>query len=96
MPLIWPIIWLNIAMCRFVKRTILPGRAVARAEALGIDLSDIEYAELHAIDNRIKKDVIAYLAIEHSMNARTSQGGTAEVRTLEQIIYFDHYLKDVK
>jgi hypothetical protein len=27
------------------------------------------------------------------MNARISQGGTAEVRTLEQIIYFDHYLQ---
>jgi argininosuccinate lyase len=69
---------------------------VARAEVLGIDLSDITYAELKAIDERIKEDVIAFLGIEHSMNARTSQGGTAEVRTLEQIIYFDHYLKDVK
>jgi hypothetical protein len=28
------------------------------------------------------------------MNARTSQGGTAQVRTLEQIIYFDNYLKE--
>ncbi len=74
----------------------ITGRAVARAEVLGIDLSDIAYAELHAIDSRIKEDVIAFLAIEHSMNARVSQGGTAEVRTLEQIIYFDHYLKDVK
>lgn len=74
----------------------ITGRAVARAEVLGIDLSDIEYNELHAIDSRIKEDVIAYLAIEHSMNARVSQGGTAEVRTLEQIIYFDHYLKDIK
>lgn len=74
----------------------ITGRAVARAEVLGIDLSDIDYAELHAIDSRIKEDVIAYLAIEHSMNARVSQGGTAEVRTLEQIIYFDHYLKDIK
>ncbi|MFY9142342.1 argininosuccinate lyase [Sulfuricurvum sp.] len=70
----------------------ITGRAVARAEVLGIDLSDIEYKELHAIDSRIKEDVIAYLAIEHSMNARTSQGGTAELRTLEQILYFDHYL----
>ncbi|MDD2949823.1 MAG: argininosuccinate lyase [Sulfuricurvum sp.] len=70
----------------------ITGRAVARAEVLGIDLSDIEYHELYAIDNRIKEDVIAYLAIEHSMNARTSQGGTAELRTLEQILYFDHYL----
>lgn len=74
----------------------ITGRAVARAEVLGIDLSDIEYKELHAIDDRIKEDVMAYLAIEHSMNARVSQGGTAEVRTLEQILYFDHYLKDVQ
>jgi argininosuccinate lyase len=74
----------------------ITGRAVARAEVLGIDLSDIDYTELYAIDERIKEDVIPYLAIEHSMNARTSQGGTAEIRTLEQIIYFDHFLKDVQ
>ncbi len=74
----------------------ITGRAVARAEVLGIDLSDIDYAELRAIDERIQEDVMAYLGIEHSMNARISQGGTAEIRTLEQIIYFDHYLKDVK
>lgn len=74
----------------------ITGRAVARAEVLGIDLSDIAYEELKAIDDRIKEDVISFLAIEHSMNARVSQGGTAEVRTLEQILYFDHYLKDVK
>jgi argininosuccinate lyase len=74
----------------------ITGRAVARAEELGIDLSDIKYKELHAIDDRIKEDVIGFLAIEHSMNARVSQGGTAEIRTLEQIIYFDHFLKDVQ
>jgi argininosuccinate lyase len=74
----------------------ITGRAVARAEVLGIDLSDISYAELKAIDERIKEDVLGYLAIKHSMNARISQGGTAEVRTLEQILYFDHYLKDVQ
>jgi argininosuccinate lyase len=73
----------------------ITGRAVARAEQLGIDLSEIEYSELHAIDERIGEDVCGYLSIGHSMNARTSQGGTAEVRTLEQILYFDHFLKDV-
>ena len=45
---------------------------------------------------KINEDVLRYLSIEHSMNARTSQGGTAEVRTLEQIIYFDHYLQEIK
>ncbi len=79
----------------FREAHFITGKAVARAEALKIDLSEIEYKELHAIDNRINEDVLRYLSIEHSMNARTSQGGTAQVRTLEQIIYFDHYLKDI-
>ncbi|MGD9969453.1 MAG: argininosuccinate lyase [Sulfuricurvum sp.] len=73
----------------------ITGRAVARAEQLGIDLSEISYEELHAIDERIKHDVCSFLSITHSMNARTSQGGTAEVRTLEQILYFDHFLSDI-
>ncbi len=74
----------------------ITGRAVARAEALGIDLSDIHYNELHKIDNRIEENVMAHLAISHSMNARISQGGTAQVRTLEQVVYFDNYLKEIK
>jgi len=80
----------------FREAHFITGKAVARAEVLKIDLSEIEYQELHAIDNRIKEDVLRYLSIEHSMNARTSQGGTAEVRTLEQIVYFDNYLKEIK
>ena len=80
----------------FREAHFITGRAVARAEVLNIDLSEIDFNELHAIDDRIKEDVIRYLSVEHSMNARTSQGGTAEVRTLEQIIYFDNYLKDAK
>jgi argininosuccinate lyase len=80
----------------FREAHFITGKAVARAEVLNIDLSEIEYKELQAIDSRINEDVLRYLSIEHSMNARTSQGGTAEVRTLEQIIYFDHYLKEIK
>ncbi|MCX6061219.1 MAG: argininosuccinate lyase [Campylobacterales bacterium] len=80
----------------FREAHFITGRAVARAEVLNIDLSEIDFKELHTIDDRIKEDVTRYLSIEHSMNARTSQGGTAEVRTLEQIIYFDNYLKDAK
>jgi len=80
----------------FREAHFITGRAVARAEVLNIDLSEIDFKELHAIDERIKEDVTRYLSIEHSMNARTSQGGTAQVRTLEQIIYFDNYLKEIK
>ncbi len=80
----------------FREAHFITGKAVARAEALGIDLSDIAFEELHAIDARIKPNVKAYLSIEHSMNARTSEGGTATLRTMEQIIYFEHYLKDLE
>ena len=37
------------------------------------------------MDGRIQRDVLAYLPLEASMNARKSEGGTATVRTLEQL-----------
>ncbi len=79
----------------FREAHFITGKAVAKSEELGIDLSDIEYNELQKIDSRIKENVMQYLAIEHSMNARTSQGGTATLRTMEQIIYFENYLKEL-
>jgi argininosuccinate lyase len=77
----------------FREAHFITGKAVARAEALGIDLSDIAFAELKAIDERIEENVMEFLAIDHSMNARTSQGGTAAVRTMEQLVYFTNYLE---
>ena len=76
----------------FREAHFITGKAVARCEELGIDLSDISYDELYAIDNRIKKDVIKYLAIDHSMNARDSQGGTSTNQTKQQLKYFKDYL----
>jgi len=79
----------------FREAHFITGKAVARAEALGIDLSEIAYGELKAIDARIGEDVTAHLQLAHSMNARTSAGGTATVRTLEQIVHFSNYLKEL-
>ena len=79
----------------FREAHFITGKAVARAEALGIDLSEIAYGELKAIDERIGEDVLAHLQLDHSMNARTSSGGTATVRTLEQIVHFENYLKEL-
>ena len=42
---------------------------------------------------RINEDVIQYLGLRHSMNARTSEGGTSTSRTKEQLEYFKNYLK---
>ncbi len=79
----------------FREAHFITGKAVAKSEELGIDLSDIAFSELQKIDNRIKDNVMKFLAIEHSMNARTSQGGTATLRVMEQIIYFENYLKEL-
>jgi argininosuccinate lyase len=77
----------------FREAHFITGKAVAKSEELGIDLSDIALDELQAIDSRISEDVLAFLSIENSMNARTSQGGTATLRTKEQLIYFKNFLE---
>ena len=76
----------------FREAHFITGEAVTKAEELGIDLSDIEYKELQAIDSRIQEDVMPYLSIENSMNARVSQGGTATARVEEQLKFFEDYL----
>jgi len=73
----------------------ITGKAVARAEELGMDLSDLGFEELHKIDERIDKDVMDRLILRHSMNARTSQGGTSTHTTQQQLHYFQHYLKEL-
>ncbi len=77
----------------FREAHFITGHAVARGEALGVDLSKMPFEELHAIDNRIDEDVMEYLGLRHSMNARTSQGGTAQKRTQEQLDFFQNYLQ---
>ncbi|WP_152183563.1 argininosuccinate lyase [Sulfurimonas indica] len=78
----------------FREAHFITGRAVAKGEELGVDLSKIEFKYLKEIDERINEDVMEYLGLRHSMNARTSQGGTAQERTKEQLQYFKNYLQN--
>ena len=84
-----------VEKCNIPFRTahFITGKAVARAEELGIDMSEIAYEELRNIDERINDDVMPLLALEHSMNARRSQGATATARTKEQVAFFKDYIK---
>jgi len=77
----------------FREAHFITGRAVAKGEELNTDLSKIDFKYLKEIDERINEDVMEYLGLRHSMNARTSAGGTATNRTLEQLEYFKNYLK---
>ena len=77
----------------FREAHFITGRAVAKGEELKTDLSKMDFKHLKEIDERISEDVMEYLGLRHSMNARTSEGGTASVRTQEQLDYFKNYLE---
>jgi argininosuccinate lyase len=53
------------------------GRAVARAEALGVRLDQVPIGDLVAIDARIDERVYGVLSVDASVASRTSFGGTA-------------------
>lgn len=76
----------------FREAHFITGRAVAKGEELNVDLSKMDFKYLKEIDERINEDVIPYLNLRNSMNARTSQGGTSTVRTQEQLQFFKDYL----
>ena len=76
----------------FREAHFITGRAVAKGEELNVDLSKMDFKYLKEIDERINEDVMAYLGLRHSMNARTSEGGTASTRTKEQLKYFEDFL----
>jgi argininosuccinate lyase len=76
----------------FREAHFITGRAVAKGEELQQDLSVMAFEHLKEIDARINEDVMEYLGLRHSMNARTSQGGTSTQRTKEQLEYFKNYL----
>jgi argininosuccinate lyase len=61
------------------------GRAVARAEALGLDLQALPLAELQALDARITENLRAVLAPADSIASRSSLGGTAPREVRRQI-----------
>ncbi|MDF1874710.1 argininosuccinate lyase [Sulfurimonas sp. SAG-AH-194-I05] len=80
----------------FREAHFITGRAVAKGEELKTDLSAMDFKYLKEIDERINEDVMEYLGLRHSMNARTSQGGTATQRTKEQLQYYKNYLQGNK
>ncbi|MDR1976316.1 MAG: argininosuccinate lyase [Campylobacteraceae bacterium] len=77
----------------FREAHFITGKAVARAEELKLDISQISAQELQKIDGRIGDDVVKFLTLEASMNARNSFGGTSVPSTLKQIASFEEWLK---
>ncbi|HIO70519.1 MAG TPA: argininosuccinate lyase [Campylobacterales bacterium] len=79
----------------FREAHFITGRAVAKAEELGIDISEMKLEDLQEIDKRIEKDVLEYLSLRNSMNSRNSQGGTATAETKRQIEKIKEWLENI-
>jgi len=65
----------------FREAHFITGRAVAHAESLDVDLSELSLVELQKIDVRIQENVLEKLDLRNSMNARNSEGGTSQIST---------------
>ena len=71
----------------------ITGNVVNLAEEKGVDISELTLEELQSIDGRIGEGVMGLLDIRASMNARQSEGGTATVRTRDQIAVMQKWLE---
>ncbi len=71
----------------------ITGATVIAAEKSGVDLSEMPLEELKAADSRIEEDVLTFLNLRNSMNARNSYGGTATASTIGQLEYYIGWIK---
>jgi argininosuccinate lyase len=71
----------------------IAGSIVKRAEDKGVTLDKLPLADIQAVEPGITKDVLPSLSLESSLNARTSEGGTAPVRVREQAAFWKEKLK---
>ena len=78
----------------FREAHFITGRAVAHAESLDVDLSELSLVELQKIDVRIQENVLEKLDLRNSMNARNSEGGTSQISTTKQLEYFEKWLEE--
>lgn len=77
----------------FRQAHFITGKCVARAEKLGIDLSEISLKELRKIYADFDESAIEVLNLASSKEARTSLGGTANASVKTQIKEIEKWLK---
>jgi argininosuccinate lyase len=68
---------------------------VAKANLLNKDMSELTIDEIRSSDDNlanIDEQIVSYLDLRNSMNARTSYGGTSSEQTKQQIKYFQNWL----
>ncbi|MBE2985568.1 argininosuccinate lyase [Campylobacter sp. RM12920] len=71
----------------------ITGKAVAYAENLGVDLSELTGEQLASIDESLSADAVKFLDLNASKEARSSKGGTANASVQVQIDEIESWLK---
>ena len=69
---------------------------VAAANNLNKDMSELTIQEIRDTSDELKnidEEIVEFLNLRNSMNARNSYGGTSSIRTKEQIEYFKQWSK---
>lgn len=80
----------------FRQAHFITGKCVAKAESLGIDLSEISLKELREIYKDFDESALSVLNLNNSKEARTSFGGTANVSVKTQIKEIEKWLNGKK
>jgi len=73
----------------------ITGNVVNLAEIKGVDISELSLEDLQSIDSRIGEGAVKLLDNRASMNARVSEGGTATIKTVEQIKTMKSWIEGV-
>ncbi|WP_149715656.1 argininosuccinate lyase [Campylobacter concisus] len=72
----------------------ITGKAVAKAESLGLDLSELNKEQLKSVDENLDENAIKFLDLHASKEARTSKGGTSNKSVDEQIEILETWLEN--
>lgn len=70
----------------------ITGKAVAHAESLGVDLSELDAAQLKSVDENLDENAVKFLNLHASKEARISAGGTANASVRKQIDKLESWL----
>ncbi|CAD7287369.1 argininosuccinate lyase [Campylobacter suis] len=80
----------------FREAHFITGKAVAKAESLGVDLSELDGEQLRSVDENLDENAVKFLDLNASKEARTSKGGTANVSVKAQIDDIKAWLEVLK
>ena len=87
--------WLVRQRVPFAEAHEIAGACVRRAEAEGLELTDLSADDLSEISPHLTSDVRSVLSVMGSINSRTGRGGTALVRVREQLDEVREAMKSV-